>query len=233
MISVVIPTYNEENNIQETLESVSKQTIPRDSYEIIVVDGGSRDRTREIAKKYADKVIIQKSPGVGGARNDGVRAAQNDLIATTDADVLVPNTWLEKILANFEDKTVVAVCGLDNPREKTAASRLTFKLLRTFIRATSRLGYYCLGGTNSAFKKAAFLNIDGYRNLPHSDDVDLGFRMRKIGKIVFDKDIDVAISTRRFEKQGYMKVLWIWFKGDLRLFMGKSIPKIDYAKQTY
>ncbi|MBI4896489.1 MAG: glycosyltransferase, partial [Candidatus Aenigmarchaeota archaeon] len=76
MISVVIPTYNEEKNIEQCLLNIAHQTIPRHAYEIIVVDGKSKDKTRQIAEKYADKIIIQTSQGVGGARNDGVATAK-------------------------------------------------------------------------------------------------------------------------------------------------------------
>ena len=68
MISVVIPSFNEEERIERCLASLVKQDFPRNEYEIIVVDGGSKDRTREIAEKYADVVFIQTSPKVGGAR---------------------------------------------------------------------------------------------------------------------------------------------------------------------
>ena len=57
MISVIIPTFNEEENIAQCLVSLSHQTVPRCEYEIIVVDGGSKDATCEIARKYADKVF--------------------------------------------------------------------------------------------------------------------------------------------------------------------------------
>ena len=79
-ISVIIPTYNEEKNIIRTLYYLSRQTLPRKNYEIIIVDGGSKDRTVEIALKYADKVIKQKSKGVGGARNDGAIIAKGEII---------------------------------------------------------------------------------------------------------------------------------------------------------
>ncbi len=75
MISVIIPTFNEEENIAQCLVSLSHQSMPRSEYEIIVVDGGSKDATCEIAKKYADLVFTQTSKKVGGARNDGVMAA--------------------------------------------------------------------------------------------------------------------------------------------------------------
>jgi glycosyltransferase involved in cell wall biosynthesis len=61
MISVIVPSFNEEANIATCLDSLSHQTVPRDQYEIIVVDGDSRDRTREIAEQYADLVFIQTS----------------------------------------------------------------------------------------------------------------------------------------------------------------------------
>ena len=69
-ISVVIPTYNEEKNIRRTLFKLNHQTIPRDDYEIIIVDGKSTDRTREIAEDMGARVIIQKRIGIPGARND-------------------------------------------------------------------------------------------------------------------------------------------------------------------
>ena len=97
MISVIIPTFNEEENIAQCLVSLRHQTVPRGEYEIIVVDGNSKDRTREIAQKYADKVFIQTSPRVGGARNDGIMAASGDIVATTDADCILPPTWIATI----------------------------------------------------------------------------------------------------------------------------------------
>ncbi|HRT12001.1 MAG TPA: glycosyltransferase family 2 protein, partial [Methanoculleus sp.] len=71
MISVVVPTYNEEQNIERCLRSLADQTVPRKNYEIIVVDGNSKDRTRDLAETLADQVFIQTSKRVGGARNDG------------------------------------------------------------------------------------------------------------------------------------------------------------------
>ena len=56
MISVVVPSFNEEERIDGCLASLTHQTVPRDQYEIIVVDGGSKDNTRTIAEKYADYV---------------------------------------------------------------------------------------------------------------------------------------------------------------------------------
>ena len=98
-ISVVVPTYNEEENIVKCLESLRNQTIPREDYEIIIVDAPSKDKTQELAKKNgADKVIVQKSKGISGARNDGFMVADSEIVATTDCDIEIPKDWLEKKL---------------------------------------------------------------------------------------------------------------------------------------
>ena len=129
-ISVVIPTFNEDKGLEGFLEQFDRQTLPRELFELIIVDGNSTDKTRDIAKAYADKVILQKSEGIGGARNDGVLAAEAPIVATTDADVRLPRFWLERILEDFRDLSVVAVCGPDGPMEETAKSRLVFFLLK-------------------------------------------------------------------------------------------------------
>ena len=234
MISIIIPTYNEEKNIENCLNSLLNQTLPRKEYEIIVVDGQSKDKTVSIAKKYADKIIQQKSKGVGGARNDGVKLAKYDLIATTDADCIVPKNWLKDIITTFNNKNIIAVCGPDGPIEKDIKSNIIFFVIRNIILISSYFGIYCLGGTNSAFKKNDFLKIGGYRDLPHSDDVDLGFRLNKIGKIKYNKKLFVKFSTRRMKKDGYSGVLWTWLKGDILLLLNKPIKtKKRYIKQDY
>ena len=124
MISVVIPSFNEEERIEQCLVSLTKQDLPRSEYEIIVVDGGSKDKTREIAEKYADLVFIQTSPKVGGARNDGALRAKGDIIATTDSDTILPPDWLMRIKENFTDPEVVMLYGPVWPIESTIKNRL-------------------------------------------------------------------------------------------------------------
>lgn len=232
-ISVIVPTYNEEKNILKCMKLLNKQTLPRKGYEIIVVDGGSRDRTVKLARKYANKVIQQKSKGIGGARNDGVRIAKGDIIATTDADCMVPKDWLEKILKNLKDEKYIAVCGSDGPIEKNVKAVLAYFFIKNIIHLATFFGIFCLGGTNSAFRKRNFMKIGGYRNIAHSDDVDLGFRLKKSGKLKYDRSLYVKLSVRRMKKHGYLNTVLTWTSGGLRLFLGLDIPKKDYAKIDY
>lgn len=93
--SVVIPALNEEQSIVPCLQSLNDQTYPRDRYEVIVVDNGSIDATRELAVKYADKVIAKPEVNVGAVRNEGASQARGDILICTDSDCLFDRSWIE------------------------------------------------------------------------------------------------------------------------------------------
>ncbi|MGC8936010.1 MAG: glycosyltransferase [Candidatus Methanomethylicaceae archaeon] len=230
-LSVIIPTYNEEKGIEKTLQSISQQTIPRSDYEIIIVDGGSTDRTVEIASKYADLIIKQKSRGVGGARNDGVAASRGIVVVHTDADVIVRRDWLQQILSHFSSG-IVAVCGPDEPLEDDPKYRALYSLINFISLIAYKMGIVWTRGTNTAVLKTAFLKAGGYTDYPLCDDGELGLRLKKIGRVLYTPKITVKMSTRRLKKHGTIKVIKEWIKGDLMIFMGKrTIGK--YHKESY
>lgn len=232
-ISVVVPTYQEARGIETFLRQFECQTLPRSEFELIVVDGGSRDATREIAARFADRVVPQASTGIGGARNDGVRVARADLLATTDADCRVPPEWLDRIVEDFEDPDVVAVCGPDGPFDGGLKARVLYGVVRGIIRLAALAGLYGTGGTNSAFRKSAFLAVGGYRSLAHSDDIDLGVRIQRLGRVVFDPRLEVGLSVRRLEKDGYLRTFFLWLQGDLKVLAGRPIEPREYARREY
>src|SRR5512143_1531574 len=94
-ISVVIPAYNEEKYLPRTLESLKK--LDRKPDEIVVVDGGSTDKTASIAREHGATVITVAHRGIGFARDKGLMKATGDIVAYTDADTVVPHDWLTKI----------------------------------------------------------------------------------------------------------------------------------------
>lgn len=231
MISVIIPAYNEENNIVRCLESLSCQTLPRDEYEIIVVDGGSVDATRELAEPYADQVFIQSDRRVGGARNDGAKAAAGSVIATTDADCVLPPAWLEKIRDDFENHHPVQVYGLVCPIEGGLKNRLSLAFANAFSRAGYYTGtlYYTLG-CNTAFEREAFFRAGMYRTIDAGDDLEIARRMRRLGKVMLDPDLKVGFSMRRYEQFGTLKSLWEWLYIVLR---GGESGEVSYSRREY
>jgi glycosyltransferase involved in cell wall biosynthesis len=231
MISVIVPSYNEEANIGRCLESLSNQTIPRNEYEIIVVDGNSKDKTREIAERYADLVFIQTSPKVGGARNDGVLRSRGEIIATTDADCIIPRDWLEVIGEDFRNGEIVQLYGPVDPIEKGIKNRISLWLANSFcvLGYCSTLLYYTLG-CNTAFDRNAFLEAGMYHTVDAGDDLEIAARMRKIGKVRFDRRMRVGFSMRRYQQFGTLKSLYEW----LYIVMhGGSSEKHSYTKREY
>ena len=233
MISVVIPTYNEGKNIEKCLKSLLKQSLPRREYEIIVVDGKSKDNTVKIAKKYADRVVQQKSKRVGGARNDGVRLAKYDIIANTDADCTFPENWLERIKQGFENKRVVCVYGQQDPLEDNYKSRTKLKISNVGIQLLYYLRIYFTVGANVAFRKKPFLDVGGYKIYSAGDDIELPLRLKKKGRIVHDPKMRVFFSMRRYEEEPMTLVLINWFLNILKSVYNVNIKVDDYNKKSY
>ena len=231
MISVIIPTFNEAENIAQCLVSLSHQTLPRNEYEIIVVDGGSKDATCDIARKYADKVFTQTSKKVGGARNDGVMAATGDIVATTDADCILPPHWLADIRDDFLDLSVVQVYGPVYPIEEGIGNKFSIFLANTFSRIGyySRTFYYTLG-CNTAFRKDAFVKAGQYRCIDAGDDLEIAMRMREVGTIRFDGRLKVGFSMRRYATYGTFASLYEWI---YIVAHGGESQKYSYTQKKY
>jgi glycosyltransferase involved in cell wall biosynthesis len=123
-LSVVIPTYNDESTIAETLESVFAQRFD-DRFEVIVVNDGSTDGTRAVLEKFGERIrmIDQENAGVAAARNAGIRAATGEYVALLDAD----DTWIEGMLAKTVpvlDKSPACVAVFTDGMEVDGAGRV-------------------------------------------------------------------------------------------------------------
>ncbi|MEM2940787.1 MAG: glycosyltransferase [Thermoproteota archaeon] len=234
-ISVVIPTFNEEKYVRKLLASLSHQTIPRAEYEIIVVDGGSRDRTMEICKGYADKIIMQRTPTVGGARNDGVMNSEADLIFTTDADCIATPNLLEKIIRDFNaHPEVVMVYGVVTPIERSFKYTFLIELNNFFVRILYRFKIYLSVGSNIAFRRKYFMAARGFPTVGAGDDYGLPFRMKKIGKIMLDDRLRVYFSMRRYEKYGFTRSFYEWLYNVFHELLKRRIPpEKRYHGKTY
>lgn len=108
-ISIVIPTYNSEGTLAQCLESILIQDYPREKVEVIIVDGGSKDKTMEIARKYqVDKILNNKQKVEEFGRVLGIETSRNEIIAFVDQDnILVSPVWLQKMVKPFKEDEIV------------------------------------------------------------------------------------------------------------------------------
>jgi GT2 family glycosyltransferase len=103
-VSVIIPARDAAPSLEATLTALAHQTAPAGSYEVIVVDDGSRDGTSRIAERFGEQVQVLRQPATGGfaARNRGAQEARAPLLAFTDADCIPSPTWLEHGVGRFD-----------------------------------------------------------------------------------------------------------------------------------
>jgi glycosyltransferase involved in cell wall biosynthesis len=197
--TVVVPARNEQDCVARCLGSLRNQTIGCN--ELIVVDSASTDKTANIAKSFGARVIRLGEPGIGRARQVGFQAAEGKLIASTDADTVVPPDWLEQLLAPFEEPQVVGVYGALRFEE----SAQVIQLLQYFFHSWQKINYYSgwplLCGANFAVRKEAFLGVNGFSRdhgiYENNPEHWLGLKLRGIGEIRFLPELSATTSTRK------------------------------------
>jgi glycosyltransferase involved in cell wall biosynthesis len=110
---VVVPVYNGERTIGDCVESIFAQSFPRSDIELLLIDNASTDNTATILNRYRDRAIIldEEKRGPAAARNCGLRRATGDIVAFTDADCVVHQDWLSKVIAPLDDPAVGIVGG--------------------------------------------------------------------------------------------------------------------------
>ncbi len=204
-ISVIVPTLNEEKFLPRCLSSLVNQAW-NGSFEIIVVDGGSTDHTVNVAKKYADKVMVGLGQPVGAARNIGAKDSTSNILAFIDADTIASVDWLEEINRTFHVMPgAVGVTGPTLPYEGTKLDKLAYHVATGWVQRVSlKLGLPHVAGFNCAYEKDAFWDVGGFdENRELSEDVMLSLRIRHEGRIVFNPDMVAYTSLRRIKNYGY------------------------------
>lgn len=111
-LSIIVPVLNMGRTIRATLESLLNLDYPKDNMEIIVVDGKSKDNTREIVEEYPVTLVDQEGKGLNAARNTGIKYSSGEILAYTDGDCVVPSDWAKKIATNFMDSSIGFVGGI-------------------------------------------------------------------------------------------------------------------------
>ena len=204
-ISVIIPALNEEAYIRNAFDGLRDQDF-RD-FEIIVVDGGSNDRTREIARKHA-KVVVLRKIGAGRARNLGARLAKGNLLLFIDADTRPAKGLLRTYSNIMKDRSIAAVTGPILPLEKAGAHFILGYALVSilFVRLSILVGRPSFMGSNFAVRRKAFRNVHGFvERMMTYEDWDLSNRLKRQGRMVYSGKALVHTSVRRVKKWGMLR----------------------------
>jgi rSAM/selenodomain-associated transferase 2 len=176
--AVVIPVLDEEARIGRRLAELASQ---RGVIETVVVDGGSRDRTREVARAVPGVRVIEAARGRGPQQNAGVRATSAEVILFLHADVELPPDAGRWIAAALADEGVVG--GAFRIRTVADAGRNWLGPLLRIADLRSRVTRYPYGDQAVFVRRAAFEQVGGFPDQPLFEDVELARRLRRIGQL--------------------------------------------------
>lgn len=198
--SVVVPAHNEAADLGAALDALLAQDTDA-AYEVVVVDNASTDATAEVARRRGVRVVDEPRLGVCQARQSGVDAARGEVVASTDADSVVPPDWLSRIDATLRaDPRLVAVAGpcryADPPWWAAVFPPAFFVVVDRLHATTGRLLY--LTATNVAFRRDGFPGYD-VRLTQGGDEVDLRNRLQAWGPVAWDGGLVVDTSSRRMD----------------------------------
>ncbi len=226
-ISVIIPAYNEENTIANTIKSAINMDYPRKFLELIVVNDGSKDKTLSIAKNIAEKtkelsiiVLDQKNSGKGNAMNRAIAKARGEFVISLDADSFVAKDTLKKMLPYFEDKSVASVSAIMKVRTpKNILQQLQWLeyILYAFMKIVLTT-IHCLHVTPGPFtiyRKSALNDIGGFDETSIVEDQEIAYRLqRKHYCLVQSYEGDVTTIAPKNLKELYAQRKR-WFKGSI------------------
>jgi glycosyltransferase involved in cell wall biosynthesis len=226
LISVIIPTLNEEKLLPRLLDQLSDQNLKsKYEFEIIVSDGGSKDKTLEIAKNYTDKIVVyqeKRRQKISEGKNAGFKISKGEILVFICADCRIENPEMFfDYVSNFKNsKYLAATFWFDVfPEEKKWSDYIFHTFFNWLIKLLNYVGNGMGRGECQVIKREVFEKVGGYdEELTAGEDYDLYTRIRKLGKIDVNFKIKIFESPRRYRKYGYIKILLMWFRNSLRVF---------------
>jgi glycosyltransferase involved in cell wall biosynthesis len=233
--SFIIPTLNEEKLLPALLSQLNAPEF-RSKYdtEIIISDGGSRDSTIEIALSKGDLLKVHTNgtaQNIPQGRNEGAKSATGEILFFINADVLFDDIYqfFEYIEEKFVKSDYLAMtCNVRVfPWEEKKSDKIFHWVYNNYFRMLNNIGIGMGRGECQIIKKEVFEKINGYNEeLAAGEDFDLFRRIRKMGKILFAKELSVYESPRRYRKFGYKNVTFAWMKNGFSVLLRhKSLDK--------
>jgi glycosyltransferase involved in cell wall biosynthesis len=221
MISIIIPTFNEEKCLPRLLDSIKKQTFS--DYEIIIADNNSSDRTRQIAQEQGSRLVSGGTPAVG--RNAGAAEAGGDYILFLDADVILPKNFLQCALDEFNERYLEIATPVIHPDSDLNIDKLIFFFTNLIIESAQYF-YPHAPGACILTTRRLHQRIGGFnQNLKMSEDHDYVERAMRLAKYGILKKCHVFISVRRLENEGRLNLMKKYFLLDVYRFVTKKVDK--------
>lgn len=237
--SIIIPVYNRPQEIDELLESLTKQTYPKD-FEILIIEDGSTLKSDEIVLKYADRLNIKyhfkENSGAGASRNFGMELATGKYFIIFDSDCIIPPHYLEAVDFALDENYTDSFGGADAAHDsftnlqKAINYSMTSFLTTGGIRGSKKsVDKFQPRSFNFGLSKNAFRVTNGFSTMKIGEDIDLTFRLWENNfHTQFIEKAFVYHKRRTSLKQFFRQTFQF---GNARPFLNRKYP--DTAKITY
>ena len=239
LYSIIIPVYNRPNEIDELLDSLTKQDFS-DDFEVLIIEDGSTIKSDIIVKKYKSqlniKYFFKENTGAGASRNFGMQRALGNYFIILDSDVILPEHYLSEVKKGLDIKYTDAFGGPDTahesftPIQKAINYAMTSMLTTGGIRGKKQaFGKFQPRSFNLGLSKIAFEKTQGFSKMKNGEDIDLTFRL-------WENEFDTQLLEKAFVYHKRRSSLKQFFKqthgfGTARPILNKKYP--ETAKLTY
>jgi cellulose synthase/poly-beta-1,6-N-acetylglucosamine synthase-like glycosyltransferase len=224
-VSLIVPAYNEEKNIERLLRNILKLSYPREKLEVIVVDDGSKDKTFEKAKKFEKfgvKVVKKKHEGKAAALNFGLKLAKGEIIGCVDCDTILEKDALTKCIKYFNDTKVASVTSRILQRRKRKMLErwqdIELKIIAFTRKLTEPLNIItATPGPLSLYRKDVLIKVGGFDEKCVLEDNEIAWRLLFYGYKI-RMSYDVKVYTRMPSTlKGFWKQRTRWGIGGLQI----------------
>lgn len=227
-ISIIIPTYNEEEYLPNLLTSIQRQEF--EDKEIIIADAHSLDKTVEIAESFGCTVVPGGLPATG--RNNGAKVAKGELLLFLDADSVLTNNYLSSAIEEFELYNLGIAITQIVPLEKGFINQISHEFANYLTKQISHIKPHGAGCYGILTYKSLHEKVGGFdESIDFGEDTDY---IERIGKISRFKVLDnprLLISTRRLEEEGLKDITMKYARSTAKQLVGKkaTLEELDYS----
>ncbi|MDD5145152.1 MAG: glycosyltransferase [Candidatus Pacebacteria bacterium] len=228
MLSIIVPSLNEEKYLPGLLRSIKRQSFK--DFEIIIADADSKDKTIEIAKNLGCRIIKGGLPAKG--RNEGAKASKGDLLLFLDADVILSEEFLENSLKEFKRRKLGAASFRLIPLTK---KRIVKTAMEYFYNKPITVAekFIANGAMGILVKKEIFERVGGFNEEVFAEDFYFLRQAAKIEKFGIIRSGKLLITMRRFEADGYLPTLLKYLICNFYMLLGKPMKKDTVFKYEF
>lgn len=198
-VSIVVPTYNREKELKKLLDALKEEEYPFSNFEVIVVDDGSRDGTKEFLGSYKSpfrliKIVHNENRGSAASRNDGIKAANNEIILFLDDDLIPAPVIISNHIKHHKKKNCAVIGNIIY--RKTFSTRWVSRYLSARgihkIKPNKRIPFKCFWTSNASIRKEHLMSVslfDEDFKGAGGEDTEIAYRLEKNGiKFLYEKE---------------------------------------------